>query len=348
MKYFNLILILSTLLVGCKEDLQEPYVPSVDTLENGMMVLCEGLFQQNNSTVSWVVLPAGTHDASFFQTKTSRGLGDTGNDLQRYGGKIYIVVNVSSTIEVMSAADFTPVKQIEMMSAGQPKQPRSMAFANGNVYISCYDGFVDVLDTTTLEITERISVGQNPEGLAVSNNKLYVANSGGLNFPNPDSTVSVVDLSTNTELQKITVGLNPGAVLVNSAGDVFVISRGNYGAVPSRLRKIDAQIDQISNNSYAFDITGMTAMSSTDMIVYDANGVYRFNFQSDQLEETFPINMSAVNTLYGVKYRASEDALYLMDAMGYTNQGVIRVYGTNGAFQSSHQVGLNPSKILFF
>ncbi|GAB5418664.1 MAG: hypothetical protein Crog4KO_04210 [Crocinitomicaceae bacterium] len=348
MKYFNLLILVSLLLVGCKEDQPEPFVPTVDKLENGMVVLCEGLYQQNNSTISWVQLPGGAQDASFFETKTARALGDTGNDMLRYGGKIYIVVNVSSTIEVMNALDFTPVKQIEMMEGGQPKQPRSLAFANGNVYITCYDGYVDVLDTSSLEVSQRIAVGANPEGLAVSNNKLYVANSGGLNFPNVDTTVSVIDLTSNTELQKITVGMNPGGVFANDAGEVFVIARGDYGGVPSRLRKIDATTDQVVNASYGFDISGMSAMSATDMIVYDADGVYRFNFQTDQVEETFAINMSAVNTLYGVKYQPTENALYLMDAMGFTNQGVIRKYDTSGNFISSYQVGLNPSKILFF
>ncbi len=348
MKYFNLFILVSLLLAGCKEDQPEPFVPTVDKLENGMVVLCEGLFQQNNSTISWVVLPSGSQDASFFETKTARALGDTGNDMLRYGGKIYIVVNVSSTIEVMNALDFTPVKQIEMMQGGQPKEPRSLAFANGNVYITCYDGFVDVLDTATLEVSQRIAVGENPEGLAVSNNKLYVANSGGLNFPNVDTTVSVIDLSSHTELQKITVGMNPGGVMANDDGQVFVIARGDYGGVPARMRKIDATTDQVVNASYGFDISGMSAMSATDMIVYDANGVHRFNYQTDQVEETFPINMATVGTLYGVKYHPTENALYLMDAMGFTNQGVIRKFDTSGNFISSYPVGLNPSKILFF
>lgn len=348
MKYFNLIIFISFLLAGCKEDVVEPFVPSVDKLDSGMVVLCEGLFQQNNATISWVQLPGGAQDASFFETKTARALGDTGNDMIQYGGKIYIVVNVSSTIEVMNALDFTPVKQIEMMAGGQPKQPRSLAFANGQVYITCFDGFVDVLDTTSLEISQRIAVGANPEGLAVSNNKLYVANSGGLNFPNVDTTVSVIDLATHVELQKIAVGMNPGGVFANDNGDVFVIARGDYGPVPSRLRKIDAATDAVVNASYNFEISGMSEMSNSDMIVFDANGVHRFNFQTDQVEETFAIDMSGVNTLYGVKYRSSESALYLMDAMGYTNQGIIRKYDTSGSFISSYQVGLNPTKILFF
>ncbi|MCR9172879.1 MAG: YncE family protein [bacterium] len=348
MKYFSLIIGISILFSSCQEDDPQTFVPNVDHLEKGMVVLCEGLFQHNNASVNWVQLPGGAHDLNFFETKTGRSLGDTGNDMIRYGGKIYIVVNVSSTVEVMSAVDFSPVGQIEMMANGQPKQPRFMAASNGKVYITCYDGFVDVLDTTTLTIDARIGVGENPEGIAVSNNKLYVANSGGLNFPDVDSTVSVIDIATNTELQKITVGINPGAVMANDAGEVFVISRGDYGGVPSRLRKIDATTDQVVNAAYSFDISGMSEMSSTDMIVYDANGVHQFNYQSDAVVATIPLNMATIHTLYGIQYHETEDVFYVLDAMGYTNQGVIRKYDPSGTYLSGYSVGLNPTKLLFF
>jgi len=348
MKYFSLIFSITVILASCQKDEEGPFVPQVNNLENGMVVLCEGLFQHNNSSITWVQLPSGAKDPSFFQTKTSRGLGDTGNDMIRYGDKIYIVVNVSSTIEVMDASDFTPIQQIEMMANGQPKQPRYMTAANGKVYITCYDGFVDVMDTSSLTIDTRISVGENPEGIAVSNNKLYVANSGGLNFPDVDSTVSVIDIATNTELQKITVGINPGGVMKNDAGDVFVISRGDYGGIPSRLRKIDPSTDQVVNAGYSFDISGMTAMSATDMLVFDASGVYRFNYQSDDVVATIPIDMATVNTLYDLHYHASEDNLYILDAMGYTNEGVVRKYDMTGSYLTAYQVGLNPTKLLFF
>lgn len=348
MKYFSLVAVIVLALASCQKEEEGPFVPQVNNLENGMIVLCEGLYQQNNASITWVQLPSGAQDPAFFQTKTNRALGDTGNDMLRYGDKIYVVVNVSSTIEVMSGSDFSPIGQIEMTANGQPKQPRYMASANGKIYITCYDGFVDVLDTASLSIETRIDVGENPEGIAVSNNKLYVANSGGLNFPDVDSTVSVIDIATNTELQKITVGINPGGVMANDAGDIFVISRGDYSAVPSRLRKIDPATDQVVNAGYTFDVSGMTAMSATDMIVYDASGVHRFNFQSDDVVATVPIDMATINTLYKVQYRASEDNLYVLDAMGYTNEGVIRKYDMSGAYLTGYQVGLNPTKILFF
>ncbi|XOV68257.1 MAG: YncE family protein [Fluviicola sp.] len=348
MKYFSLIALIMVVLVSCQKEEEGPFVPEVNQLEKGMIVLCEGLFQHNNSSINWVQLPSGAKDLSFFETKTGRSLGDTGNDMIRYGGKIYVVVNVSSTIEVMSGIDFSPIQQIEMTEGGQPKQPRFMAAGNGKVYITCYDGFVDVLDTASLIVETRIPVGENPEGIAMSNNKLYVANSGGLNFPDVDSTVSVIDMTTHTELQKITVGRNPGAVLVNDAGDIFVISRGDYGTVPSRLRKIDPTTDQVVNAGYTFDVSGLEAMNTTDMLVYNASGVFQFNYQSDDIVANIPINMATIQTLYGVQYRTSDNSLYVLDAMGYTNQGVVRKYDLSGAYLTAYQVGLNPTKLLFF
>ena len=48
-------------------------------------------------------------------------------------------------------------------------------------------------------------------------------------MPNVDSTISVIDLVDYEEIKKITVGKNPGGVLTDSDGDVYVITRGNYG-----------------------------------------------------------------------------------------------------------------------
>jgi hypothetical protein len=54
-----------------------------------------------------------------------------------------------------------------------------------------------------------------------------------------DSTVSVIDLNAKSELTKIVVGKNPGSIVTDHQGDVYVISRGNYSTIPSRMKKID-------------------------------------------------------------------------------------------------------------
>ncbi|MDX2362764.1 MAG: hypothetical protein QNK23_18280 [Crocinitomicaceae bacterium] len=338
-------------LFSCKKD---EVMPCEDTsaLSNGMVVLCEGLFQQNNSSISFIDFNNGAVDNSFFANRVGRQLGDTGNDMQKYGGKIYVVVNISSTIEVLDASTFTSIEQISMINGGTSKQPRSLYFHNGNVYVTCYDGFVDVIDTTSLNVIQRIAVGTNPEGLTVSGNKLYVSNSGGLNAPVMDSTVSVIDLTTHQEIQKITVGLNPGPMITDQAGDVYVIARGNYSSIPSRMVRIDATTDQVAEQ-FSFDASGVTHFNNKFLVSYydystSQNTVGLFDPANEVMENPSFMGLADVTTLYNVQYNVGRDQIFVSDAMNFTNTGYVRVYSNAGVYSHSYHVGLNPSKMVFY
>ncbi len=337
------------ILASCKKD-DDPTGDVI--LKNGMFALCEGLFQQNNSSLTWVNFNNGSSVKGFFQNKNERGLGDTGNDMRRYGGKIYIVVNVSSTIEVLNASTGFVQEQIQMIENGVSKQPRSIAFSGGKAYISCYDGFVDVLDTASLTIVNRIPVGSNPEGLEVSGDKLFVANSGGLNFPAVDSTVSIIDLNTEMELSRVVVGKNPGDVEVDSQGDVYVISRGDYTTIPSRMHRIDPVSMSVAEN-FTFDAGSISIMNDKFLISYSDfvtadQHIGLFNPGTEQMENISLIDLSAVQTVYDVSYHPSGDRIYVADAKNYTITGDIHVFDSNGSPITTYATGLNPSKMLFF
>lgn len=345
MRFISFLLITSVILVSCKKE--EPETPTVE-LKNGMLVLCEGLFQQNNSSLSWVNFMNGSSMNSFFVNLADRALGDTGNDIQRYGDKIFIVVNVSSTIEVISAETGASIKQIPMFEGSVAKQPRNIVFSGNKAYVTCYDGFVDVINLSSLEVESRIPVGSNPEGLAVLNERLYVANSGGLNFPNVDSTLSVIDLNTNSELTRITVGKNPGSVMADDEGDIYVISRGDYGQIPSRMHKINTSTNIVAE-TFLFDASGITKMKHFFLINTGQGAISRFNANTEQLVEASFLDVSGVQTIYGVNYSETTDRIYVADAKDYTVTGDIFVYeSSGGAFLNSYGVGLNPSKVVVY
>lgn len=349
MHYIKFALILF-LFASCNKEVVETDVPS--TLKSGFMVLNEGLFQQNNSSISWVDNSNAAVTSDFFLSKNNRLLGDTGNDMQVYGGKIYIVVNGSSTVEILEKATGKSLKQINMVAGSAAKSPRSITFYQNKVFISCYDGFVDVLDTTSLSIVQRIQVGANPEGMAVSNGKLFVANSGGLNFPNVDSTLSVIDLTTFQEIQKITVGKNPGSVITDQEGDIYVIARGNYGSNPSRMVRVDA-VSLTVAEQFPFDALGFSKMNSHFLITFynyssQSSAVRLFDPLSETLLNSDLINTTAIETLYGVNYNPYNDKIYCLDAMNFTNTGYVRRYSSQGVYETSYHVGLNPSKIIFY
>ncbi|MDB0037841.1 YncE family protein [bacterium] len=349
MRLISTLILISLTVVSCKKD--DPTISDNIALKDGMMVMCEGLFQQNNSSLSFVNFNNDQSLNSFFLNTSGRVLGDTGNDMKRYGGKIYGIINGSSTVEVISGVTGVSIKQIEMVEGGVGKQPRSVAFYQDKILVSCYDGYVDVIDTTSFEVEQRILVGSNPEGLAVSNDKLFVANSGGLNFPNVDSTVSVINLSTFTEELKITVGKNPAGVEVDDQGDVYVITRGDYGSIPSRLNKIDPTSYAVTQ--FAFNASSIARMNNHFLIGYSDfstgdNQVGLFNPMSDVMTNATFIDMSAVQALYGITYHPGLDRIFISDAMDFVTTGYVFEFNGNGIFENSYHVGLNPSKIVFY
>lgn len=337
------------LLLSCKKDKPEdPEIP-VDKLENGFLILNEGLFQMNNSSLSWVSDSDLSVNNSFFEGKTGRKLGDTGNDMKRYGNKIYVLVNVSSTLEVLDATTGNPIKQLSLVNGSQSKQPRSIAFFGSKAFISCFDGYVDVMDTAALEVEKRIQVGLNPDHIIATDNKIVVSNSGGLNAPLMDSTLSVIDPLSLTEETKITVGKNPGQ-LCYVDGSLFIQVRGNYGSIPSVLKKLNPLTYQVVD-TYSFEALILEKMGSKLLIAYEDSGTIRlglFNVEANNWEQMNFIDVSGIETLYNMHYESKNDRIYLFDAHGYTVSGEILEYSSAGSKLREFTVGLNPNALLFF
>lgn len=349
MRLISILFILT--LFSCKKETPEPVVVA-DVLFNGTAVLCEGLFQQNNASISWINNSDGSVSNSLFTSKVGRQLGDTGNDIKRYGGKIYVVVNVSSTIEVLDAKSFSSIKQITMQSGGVSKQPRNIEFYNGKAYVTCYDGFVDVIDTTSLTVVNRIAVGLNPEDLTVSGNKLYVSNSGGLNGPTMDSTVSIIDLTSNNEILRLTVGLNPGRCVTDNEGDVYVVTRGDYASIPSRMVRINS-VSDVVETSFNFDVSGLAKMNDKFIVsFYDfssgQSSLGLFDPITEVMVNSAFIDVSGLSTLYGIGFNPFTNSIFISDAMNFTNSGYVYEYTADGSQLASYHVGLNPSKFLFY
>lgn len=347
MKFKIYLLLIASIVIACKED----PLPEPDNAEGkkGLLILNEGLFQQNNAAVSYLNTE-GVLLNDYFLNQNGRLLGDTGNDMVVHGGKIYIVVHASSTIEVLDKSTLKVVKQIKLQYQGQNQMPRFALGMNDKLYVSSYDGYVNVIDTSSLSVTNRIEVGNNPEGIAISNNKLYVANSGGLNSPIYDSTLSVIDLLTLTVENEIFVGANPGEVISDAQGDIYVVKRGDYNNDPSRLLKVDTQ-----NNNQVVDL-GVAA----NTLFLDENQklwIASFNYGTEEsnvavldaatesiISQNF-INASDIESLYGVF--VDGDKLYCLDARGFTLTGKLKIYNADtGVFIEEKELGLNPNTIV--
>ena len=77
-------------------------------------VLNQGVYKENNAGTTYYNLLSSNAIDDYFTLKNNRGLGDSGQDMVKYGSKIYIAVYNSSLIEVINAATGVSVKTITM------------------------------------------------------------------------------------------------------------------------------------------------------------------------------------------------------------------------------------------
>jgi YVTN family beta-propeller protein len=328
-----------------------PFTPG----ETGKMyVLSEGLFNMNNSTLSLLNFNNRSINSDFFLYQNNRGLGDTGNDMKAYGSKLWIVVNVSSQVEVMDLNSGISIKRIPFFNPNNvARQPRYITFSGNKAYVCSFDGTVARIDTTTMAIEAVTTVGRNPDGITVANGKLYVSNSGGLDMPNYDNTVSVVDLNTFTETKKIEAGINPYKLEADSNGDVYVVSRGNNGNIKAKLVRIDSKTDEVAETFDNLPTINFTIHNDTAYLYnYDfANDTYwikTFDCKTKQvISNNFISDGTVLERPFGIYVHPTNGNVYLTDARNYTTKGDLFCFDRKGKLlYKIESVGLNPNTII--
>ena len=200
----------SFVLTSCRGD--EVIYPTIGThvtdemREGGLYVLCEGNMGSNKARLDYMNLKTGEYYSNWYGSQNPRQLkelGDVGNDIQAYGGRLYAVINCSHKVEVMDR-QARHIGQVDIPNC------RYMAFKGDKMYVSAYVGSVATpellgsvyeVDTATLEIKREVKVGHQPDELCIIDDKLYAANSGGYLTNRYDSTLSVIDLTSFTEVE---------------------------------------------------------------------------------------------------------------------------------------------------
>ena len=345
---FNLLFIL--FVFSCKKD--DPPLPpeSPGAYENGILVLNEGLFQQNNSSISFYNLANQQVYTQCFLTENNRGLGDTGNDFEKYNlnGKDYVIiaVDISSQIEIVEANTLKSVAQIPLFDGTNAREPRRIEVYGMKAFVCNFDGTVSVIDLISNSVVKTITVGANPDGMVQVANKLYVSNSGGLNYPVYDSTITIIDMNTNNIIENFETRINSSSMIVDSQNEIYLLSSGNYADINPALVRINTTTNQVDQ---LFDIPIGSMTKVGDWIYYynlDSKKVMRINLITENLDATIILDCADYETFSGLQYNAELNLLFCFDANGYVNSTTVRCYATSGVFQYEFMAELNSKKII--
>lgn len=349
----------TVILSACKKDDTVTIPAPLLAPAKGVYVLSEGGFGSNNTKLAYRDTSGLIYPDYFLQQNPgmTAGLGDLGNDMIIYGSKLYIVMNGSGNVTVLNAADGHFITQVSLGGPGiANKNPRYALGTRGKVFVTAWDNNVYIIDTASLGITGEIAVGATPEGLAIAGNYMYVANSGGANYPNYDSTVSVIDMNSMSEIKKVTVGLNPQKIEVNSAGNVYVSAYGDAFAtvpVPASVAVINSTTNtrtSILGAAYQFDHVRIFNDIAYLYNNYGGSTIKLYNtITNSPVSNNFITDGTTITTSYGLNIDEQNGDVYVTDAKDFVLSGEVFCFGSNGVKKFNFPVlpGVNPNKVLF-
>lgn len=299
-----------------------------------------------------------------YNPEVVKGLGDTGNDVQVYKGKVFVAVNGSHKVEIMDAYSMKRLAQVDVPNC------RFIAFDGNHAYVTSYvakdkealktqKGALYCIDLDTYKVTGQVTVGYQPEQLVIRDGKAYVANSGGYVAGN-DNTVSVVDLKSMKVEYNIEVAVNLELMLVDAEGTIWVSSRGNYVDVSSTLNYLVKKGDKyelggsvnvpVSSMAMAGDkiyVIGLTYIPPTWKPTTTYNIV---NVKTRELESGSFITdgtESDIATAFTVTVNPGNGDIYVTDAKDYVSSGTLHCYTGSGKHKWSVRTGDIPARIAF-
>ncbi|MCB0402140.1 MAG: hypothetical protein KDD41_08655 [Flavobacteriales bacterium] len=318
-----------------------------DKYDNGLFISNEGSFGAGNGSVSFYNSLAKTVKNNVFSIENGRPLGDVVQSITRIGDKAFICVNGSNKIEVVESSTFKEVTTITGVAL-----PRYMV-ANGNVgYVSSWNngGEIAFIDLNTLQVTNTLTLGSGPERMAISNNKLFVANSGGYGV---DSTLTILDLSNNNSTTLQLNAYNPTAIVHGSGNTLWVLARGRViydagwnviGHDPSKLIELDASNNSIVSTTTLFNTghPGNLDMSPDKSTLYvgGAYGFYGVYALSAVAPGTPDLVVPEMN--YGFFVNQSTGNLFVLQEASSSNGKLLR-YSPSGNKLGEYTVGVFPN-----
>lgn len=365
-------------LAGCRHDelvVPTEYdiindVPDPDTSIRGFYLVNEGNMGSNKCTLDYFDYFTGLYARNFYAERNPnviKELGDVGNDIGIYGSKLYVVVNCSHKVEVLDSRTGTRLGQVNIPNC------RYVRFYRGKAYVSSYVGPVLIdpdapkgavyeVDTTSLKVTRKVSVGYQPEEMEIVDDYMYVANSGGYRVPNYDNTVSVIQMVDFKQVQQIPVGINLHRLKKDRYNKLWVTSRGDYQSRPSRMYVMDKRRgynQMIVTDTLPFGVSNMAIRGdslyfySTEWNNYTQSNTITYGIVDVRTKQLVSDNFitdgteKEITIPYGIAVHPETGDILVTDAKNYVSSGTLYCFDRLGRKKWSVRTGDIPAHITF-
>ncbi len=339
----TLFLVLS----GCSSEGDSVTGPVPTESARGVYVLNEGNFGRGNSTLSFYDPVLNTVFPAVFRSVNNRDLGDTGNDIAVHEGLAYIVVNFSDKLEIIDTGDHSSVATVSFPPGSNPYKIAIAPDLEKAYVTNLWDASVSVVDLTGLRLlTDKIQVGENPQGLAYAGGKVYVCNSG---FGSA-RTVSVIDAWTDQVIKTLTLSDGPANIGVDSNGHLWIVCTGNFGFIdpsdetPGKLFVLDPTNDEVLDSIDVDGHPGEISFSSDGFAYVVGNlGIMKIDTRTAELI----VSPFIPGSFYTVSIDEFSNDIYVCDAKDFQQNGTVALYSASGDLMREFEVGVGPGSVAF-
>jgi hypothetical protein len=335
------------LFISCKP---EPITPVDIDLSNGVFIVNEGNFMSNNGEISFYNFVTGKITNRLFASQNNDAvLGDVIQSLCIIDSFGLIAVNNSKKIEIVNINTLKHSHTIAGVSYPRyiiPVRPEICYLSNGK-----NPGQVLVLNTRSKTFIDTIPVGNEPENMLLTDNKVFVANGAW----GHDSTVTIIDAVTDTVVFTLTVGDGACDLVCDQSKRIWVLCQGktlhdNPVETPSKLvciNPLNFQIEcevPIGTPNDFFYPSRLSCNPQKNILYYiEKEGVYKLNaFNSNEHQLLIP------GSFYGLEVNPETGDIYVLSDNAFSKPGTLSIYNPSGDLIIQNiQTGIGPNSAVF-
>lgn len=333
-------------LFACRSDKPKDEVePNITITPNtGVIVINEGVFPVENSTVGYYNASDNSYVYDLFEPINKRQLGSVFQSMIVINRKAYLIINDSKKIEIVNAESFVSLGTITGLRSPRYLLPVS----NGKAYLSNYTtDLIDIVDLNTNTVKGTISCGYGKfnEEMVLSYGKAYVTCPGSNN-------VYVINTRTDVVEDSIPVGRGASNIEEDADGKLWVLCFGKESTKElAGLYRIDPISNKVEWSANFKDETihpaNLVSDGTHENLFYTSNeGVFKFPITDTSLPASVLIPRGGMY-LYGLGIDPKDGTIYVGDAVNFTSDGKVLRYQPNGTFINSFTAGFGPNGFYF-
>ena len=341
-KNLNLAFLLIILILSCKkETIIEPIIS--ENTNNYALILNEGNYNWGNATISLLNLDSFTITNQVFEYQNQRKIGDVLQSAFLHQNNWYLVLNNSNKIEVIHNESFKSVGVIEGFNSPRYFLPVSTSKA----YVTdLYTNEISIVDLISNSIIGSIKTNSPTEELQLLGENVYIT------APN-SKFIYIIDPNKDLISDSIPLRKGVNSLTLDNNNNLWILSKGfvSEQILPClyRLNSVSKKIeDSLELTNYLDGFNNRIRFSSFHNTIFLlSNGLYKIKI--NQLKEglTSKLIPSKGNSFYGFGVSLKGD-IYLSDAKGFVENGIVFKYDLEGILKDSFQVNRIPSEIYFY